>query len=521
MTEPQSINYEALFNAAPGCYLVLDPELRIVGVTDSYLAATMTRREDIVGRLLFEVFPDNPGDPSADGVRNLKASLNRVLKNKTPDHMALQKYDIRRPESEGGGFEERHWSPTNYPVLDANGKVINIIHNVVDMTALEGKYRQLADAQQIKAVGELAGGMAHEVNNMMTVVLGFGDLVMNALGPDHPQWPDVEQMVKAGQRSAKVTKQLLAFSRQQIMQPETLNLNDVISDLNPVLQRLVGSDREYSFKPHPAAPKIFADRHQIEQVLINLVANARDATVTDSVIVVEVGIEEITDKQPNTYGKRDIVPGKYATITVSDNGLGMAPEVVARAFDPFFTTKPVGQGTGLGLSMVFGILEQSEGYTRIDSKIGEGTSIILYLPLAAGKVTVEEKTESVVRGQNQTILVVEDEELVLILTQRILEDSGYKVHTAQDGREALEFLQANNGRVDMVLTDIIMPHLNGTQLAEQVAQNYPGLPVVFMSGYTGEDIKRRGLQILDRPFVRKPFSPDVLLRTIGQALSQK
>jgi PAS domain S-box-containing protein len=669
-------NYTAAFNAAPGNYLLLFPDLRIAGVTDAYLAATMTSRDAIIGRPLFDVFPDNPDEPTADGVRNLRQSLARVLATRRADRMAVQKYDIQRPASVGGGFEERYWSPLNTPVLGADGGVELIIHWVEDVTDFvrlkrevergaeirdaqnreaiqpffrgeavaaskklletERRYQFLADAlplliwtadaegrldycnsrwldvtgkgfgelrgdgwlsvihgedhggtvtawaaarargatfrtqhrmvgrdgsvrwmlthaepyrngngriekwfgstadiherveaeqqmlgaQRLQAVGTLAGGMAHEVNNMMTAVLGFGEIVAAALGANHPQRADLDEMIRAGARAADVTRQLLAFSRRQVLKPAVVDINLIVTELVPVLRRLVGSDRRLDMRLSPTPVRAVADRGQLEQVLINLAANARDATATNGVIALETAEVTLDAGSIHLHREEEAVPGRYVRMTVRDDGQGMLPDTLARAFEPFFTTKEVGHGTGLGLSMVYGIAKQSGGYVHIESAVGSGTAVIVYLPLVEADITPTEHPKEVNRGRGQRILVVEDETLVRSLAQRGLEAAGYTVFQAPNGAAALQFLQTEAAAIDLVLTDVVMPNMNGRQLADAIAAKYPKMPILFMSGYGGDDILNRGLMVADAPFVQKPFTLEDLARAVRLRLEQ-
>jgi PAS domain S-box-containing protein len=682
---PQALprpDYQAAFDAAPGNYLLLDPDLRIVGVTDAYLAATMTVRDDILGRGLFEMFPDNPDDPAADGVRNLRTSLAQVLSTKRPHRMALQKYDIRRPERDGGGFEERYWSPLNSPVLSPDGEVEYIVHWVEDVTEFvrlkqemqrekqllndelharastieaeaflrveaveanqrltesERRYRFLADAipqliwtadpeglidygnerwlsftnqpferlrghgwqdtlhpddrartsaawaeavrlasgrfqiehrmrrhdgswrwmlttalpyrgpggevqrwfgtstdihdrvmadeqmreaQRLQAVGKLAGGMAHEVNNMMTAVVGFGELVAAALGHDHPLRADVREMIKAGTRAAEVTRQLLAFSRQQVLKPIVLDINTVVLELAPVLRQLLGSDRRLGLRLADSRVRVRADRSQIEQVVINLVANARDATTTDSVVSVETEAVHLDGESaaPGTEAESENASGWFVRLAVRDDGVGMEPDIVARAFEPFFTTKPVGQGTGLGLSMVHGIARQSGGFAKIESVPAAGTLVSIHLPLVDTELPTVEPARATPRGGGEKILVVEDQSVVGSLARRSLESNGYIVYQAPNGVAGLAFLAAHPGVIDLVLTDIVMPRMNGSELAARIAERYPHLPVLFMSGYSGDDIQQRGMTLAGASFIAKPFTPESLAAAVHDRL---
>lgn len=672
------LDFVALFNSAPGNYLVLDPKFRILAVTDAYLAATRTDRETIVGQWLFHVFPDNPDDPMADGVANLRASLERVLETKGQDRMPLQKYDIPRPD-ESGGFEVRYWRPLNKPVLNADGSMCCIIHWVEDVTDLitlrenvrheqesgaqlesqvsslqdammlrdeameankrlsesERRYRFLADAvpqliwtatpsgkfdyvnerwlkytrlpaesllgdgwrgtlhpddsdrtievwrqavqsggslfqvehrlrmhdgtwrwmlstalpyrhsdgsiskwigsstdihdrvlgeeqirvaQRLQSVGKLAGGMAHEVNNMMSAVLGFGELVIEALGPAHPQRSDVDEMIKAGSRAAQVTRQLLAFSRQQVLNPAVVDLNLIVSDLGTALRRIVGSDRRLDIRLSVRPVHAVADRGQVEQVLINLVANARDATATNGVVGVETEFVHLDADAMRVRNAGEIEPGEFVRVVVRDDGVGMLPEVVGRAFEPFFTTKPVGEGTGLGLSMVHGIVQQSGGFVFIETARGAGTTVSAYFPIAQSAAAAASALRTVTRGKGERVLVVEDEAVVRTLVTRALESSGYVVHSAPNGSSALDFLAMQSELVDLVLTDLVMPNMNGQQLATRIDELYPTVPVLFMSAYTGDEIQRRGLLMNDQAFVQKPFTLERLATAVREQL---
>jgi PAS domain S-box-containing protein len=671
---PLPPDFRAVFESVPADYLLLDADLTIVGVSDAYLAATMTTREGILGQPLFAVFPDNPGDPRADGVRNLRASLQRVLASHRPDRMPLQKYDIARPD---GVFEERWWSPLNTPILGPDGEVRHILHWVEDVTELvrlrglvaeqrrsqpaptngtaagpgsflrseaieatrrlgesERRYRFLSDAfpqllwsadpdggidwvnarweeytghspdaargeawaaalhpeerervlsgwreavrtgaeryqvehrlrsaggawrwmltsavpdrdaggrirtwlgittdihervlaeeqirqtQRLQSVGQLAGGMAHEVNNMMSVVMGYGELLLQHLGPDDPMRRDIEEMVKAGARSAAITRQLLAFSRQQVLRPSVLDVGAVVAELAPMLQRVLGSDRRLEVVPAPHEARAVVDRTQLDQVLVNLVANARDATASNGVVVIEVRDLELTaaDLDP-----MEGLPGRWVRLCVRDDGAGMPPEVLARVFEPFFTTKPTDRGTGLGLSMVHGVVRQSGGFIRLTSAPGEGTAVAIHLPLVAEALTPVPEETAAGRGAAERILVVEDESVVRSLVRRALEEAGYEVYQAPNGAAALEYVVANPGQIDLVLSDVVMPRMNGLELTARLREQAPRLPVLLMSGYSTEEVERRGGAESGVTILSKPITPATLTAAVRLRLDQ-
>jgi CheY-like chemotaxis protein len=371
----------------------------------------------------------------------------------------------------------------------------------------------------MQAVGQVAGGMAHEVNNMMTAVLGLGHLLREGLGADHPERGDLDEMMKAAERAAQVTRQLLAFSRQQVLNPTVLDVNGVITDLVPMLEQLVGADRRLEIVPAPTALRSRADRTQVEQVLINLVCNARDATTTDGTIVVRTDRVELNGKQLAETGERETEPGPFVRVSVEDNGTGMSPETLARALEPFFTTKVVGKGTGLGLSMVYGIVRQSGGFLKMDSAPGAGTKVSVWLPQVDTPATAPDPEPPVALGRGETVLVVEDEAVLRSLAGRILEAAGYRVLQAPNGAAAFGFLEAHPGEVDLVLSDVIMPRLTGHELAAAVRRRWPGLPVLLMSGHVGV-IRNKEAAPEGFPIISKPFTPHRLEVAVREALDR-
>jgi PAS domain S-box-containing protein len=409
---------------------------------------------------------------------------------------------------------------TALPYRDGQGAIHRWFGATTDIHDRVSAEEQLRHSQRLQALGKLAGGMAHEVNNMMSAVLGFGGLVLDSLGPGHPQRADVEEMVKAGVRAAEVTRQLLAFSRQQVLKPVVIDVNAIVTDLAPVLQNLIGADRRLEQVLATSPAMVVADRAQVEQALINLIANARDATTTDGVILVSVESLYVDDGTLRRHNERECEPGWFVRLAVRDNGVGMSPEIVARAFEPFFTTKPVGKGTGLGLSMVHGVAQQSGGYVHIESAPDAGTLVAIVLPLVNAEATRAEPVVAARRGSGEAVLVVEDESVVRSLARRVLEEQGYAVYQAPNGAVALEFLSTHPGTVDLVLTDIVMPRMNGRELAEKIAEQAPSLPVLFMSGYSGDEIMQRGLTSTEIPFLQKPLTPEKLAAAVRDRLDR-
>ena len=412
------------------------------------------------------------------------------------------------------------------PVRDDEGRIIAGVAVFWDVTAERRTERQLREAQRLQAVGTLAGGVAHEVNNQMTVVLGFGEFVLRELGPEHAQAADQRLVLQAADRAARVTQQLLAFSRQQINQPRVLDLRELADGLRPVLQQLLGSDKDLVIAPRRPKQRVNVDPSQVEQVLINLIANARDATCTGGNVTISVEDADVSDA-PVAGQTGSMAPGPYVALTVTDSGSGIDADTIARIFEPFFTTKPVGQGTGLGLSMVYGIVKQHGGYIWANSQPGEGTAMRLYWP-AVPSIDSAEDDPSAGDGEETprpqpcaTVLVVEDEAAVRQLASRSLELAGFTVIAAEDGEAALEVIRSGGPLPDLLLTDVVMPHVSGRQLSEAVAEMKPDLPVLFISGYAGDDVVLRQLVPEGAAFLQKPFTPDQLVESVSALMARR
>ena len=399
------------------------------------------------------------------------------------------------------------------PVRNAAGAIIAGVAFLWDVTVERRRDQQLRNAQRLQSVGTLAGGVAHEINNQMTVVLGFCQYVLQALGPDHPQAADLRTALHAANRSARVTQQLLAFTRLQITQPRDILLHELALGLAPVLRQLLGSDKALELMPSRSTRRVHADPDQIEQILINLVANARDATPTGGWVRISVADIALADRAAGERGF--VIPaGNYVVLTVADTGRGMDAATLARVFEPFFTTKPVGEGTGLGLSMVYGIVKQHGGYIEAESAPADGAAIKIYWPVsttaAAGAGTKAGAVPTTEAGHPAgTVLVVEDEPDLKALVVRALEREGYTVLAASDGEAALDIARGGS-EIDAVITDIIMPRLNGRQLRDELEKLRPALPVLFMSGHPAETNLLKELIPPEAPFLQKPFTTDDL-----------
>ncbi len=409
------------------------------------------------------------------------------------------------------------------PVRSADGEITAGVAILWDVTEERRRERQLRDAQRLQTVGTLAGGVAHEVNNQMTAVLGFANFALQALGSQHPQAPDLQLVLQAGERAARITQQLLAFSRRQVSQPRVVALHSLANDLRPVLAHLLGSDKSLEIPPRHSIGRAMVDPAQVEQVLINLVANARDAMETGGKVTIEVDDVALSGGEPTASGE-PAARGNYVMLRVTDTGHGMSSETVARVFEPFYTTKAVGQGTGLGLSMVYGIVKQHGGEIQIRSEPGKGTAVTIYWPEASGAGEqgsggAPEPAAHPPRPQT-TVLIVEDEPAVRLLAVRALEMEGYHAVAATDGAEALRLVEEGL-RPALVLTDVVMPRMNGRQLSEQLRASHPGMSVIYTSGYAGDEIVMRGLVPEGSPFLAKPFTAGQLVAAVGEQLADR
>jgi len=609
---PTAIDFRLLFESAPGLYLVLTPSFKIVAASDAYLRATMTQREHLLGKHIFEAFPDNPDDPAASGVRKLHESLESVLETRRADTMAVQKYDIRRPESQGSEFEERYWSPVNSPVFEANGELIYIIHRVEDvtefirakqvgdettkdllsrsermeseiylraqqlaesnrqltaanrelallydrisllmaqaddelrvggghddpeppapigleemltrvgnlMTAHKRLEEELRQAQKMEAVGQLAGGIAHDFNNVLNVIIGYSKLLLASSVPGDPAYGRIEEIRKAGERAATLTQQLLAFSRKQVLQPRIVNLADTLRDTDHMLRRMIGEHIEIAATVDPHLAQVKIDPGQVQQLLMNLVVNARDAMPRGGKLTLELMNQEMDESASHLH---NIPAGRYVMLSVSDNGSGMTPEVRRHVFEPFFTTKEVGQGTGLGLATVYGIVRQSGGHIWLYSEPGIGTTFKIFFPRVDDPKdrTSSELPRKIGRG-DETILIVEDDPSLRVLAQEVLSSAGYHILTAEDGDAALRASEQHKGPVHLLLTDVVMPGMGGKEIASRLTVPRPEMKVLFMSGYTGNALAQQGTLDETVGFIQKPWTPEGLCEKIRAVLS--
>jgi PAS domain S-box-containing protein len=434
------------------------------------------------------------------------------------DLRILVKGESETFEEAGGPAGARIFLSTKSPYRDSLGNVIGLVgisRDVTEMKRLEAEFRQ---AQKMEAVGRLAGGMAHDFNNLLSVIIGYSELIYGRLRPDDANRGLLYEVQKAGDRASRLTRQLLVFSRKQVLQPQVISLNPLLADLGRMLERLIGEDIEVAQALDPGLWMAQVDPGQLEQAVINLAVNARDAMGGSGRLVFGTRNARLDEVEAGKHP--DARPGEYVVLSVSDTGHGMDEATKARIFEPFFTTKEAGKGTGLGLAMVYGFVKQSGGHVEVDSGPGRGTTFRLFLPrteLAETSPSLDEE-DLRISGGDETILLVEDEEALRALVRQVLQSYGYTVLEARDGQDGLWMAGQYQGTIHALVTDVVMPRMGGRELAEQLIRKRPDLRVLFMSGHTGDPALRRGEAPMDAAFVQKPFSPLALARKIRQLL---
>ncbi len=403
------------------------------------------------------------------------------------------------------------------PIFDAEGRLEKVIHIATDITEQKRAETELRESQKMEAIGRLAGGVAHDFNNMLSIINGYAELLLMKLNADDPLRSEIGQILKAGNRAADLTRQLLAFSRKSIVQPKVISLYNVVRGMEKMLHRLIGEDICMVIEPAGDLGHVKADPGLIEQVILNLAINSRDAMPQGGQLTIETRNVELDE----IFSQRhvSVMPGAYVMLAVSDTGEGMDEATRQRIFEPFFTTKEKGKGTGLGLSMVYGIVKQNNGSIWVYSEPGQGTTFKIYLPCSADAADTEQiaSIEPSARG-TETLLLVEDEEAVCLLVKEILLSAGYKVLTAVNGGEALMLLERRRDPVHLLLTDVVLPGMSGRELADRLLKIHPEMKILFMSGYTDNAIVHHGVLDPGAQFIGKPFTMKAVQRKVREVL---
>jgi PAS domain S-box-containing protein len=448
---------------------------------------------------------------TSDGAGEISEILGKIARGETIDH-----HESVRVTKDG-----RHLnvSISVSPLRDATDEIVGASVIARDITAQKRTEGQLRQAQKMEAIGRLAGGVAHDFNNILGIINACTEFLRDRIDPAAEPSLYVENIKKASERGRSLTKQLLAFSRTSAVQPVVLDLNERLRDISKLLRPLLGDDVEILVVPRSSSAVVEADPGQLDQIVVNLAVNARDAMPHGGKFILETGAVRFDEG----FGERNeaMRPGKYVLLAVSDTGHGMDEETISRIFEPFFTTKGLGKGTGLGLATVYGIVKQSAGHILVYSEPGHGTTFKIYLPSADHKIGLGSKTEVETVGpkrQGTTILLVEDDEIMRSLTRQLLQEHGYTVVEADDGKSALEWAESHPQPVDLLLTDVVMKRMSGPELVERLHASRPALKIVYMSGYTGELIAEREMLHRGITLLEKPFSRTALLNTIQATL---
>ena len=503
--------YRLLFESNPQPMWVYDLEtLAFLAINQAAVRHYRYSREEFLGMTIKDIHPEEDIPALVASVRNGSSGVDSAG-------------PCRHRMKDGSIIEVE---VTAHPlVFDGRRANLIVANDVTEQKRLRAALllseEQLRQSQKLEAIGQLAGGVAHDFNNLLTAINGYSALALQRLGRDHPIASYLNEIERAGNRAADLTRQLLAFGRKQLLQPLSLSLNDIVTDMSKMLTRLIGESITFETKLSPNLKRIKVDPGQVEQVLMNLVVNARDAMPRGGVLTIETKNEELDDAYASKH--ISVKPGQYVMLAVSDTGMGMGQEVQAHIFEPFYTTKEKGKGTGLGLSTVYGIIKQSGGNIWLYSEPGKGTSFKVYLPVTEDEIetSVAPTADTSSQRGSETVLLVEDEEIVRKITKRLLEENGYNVLQAGSGEEAIRVFTRFKEPIHLLITDVVMPMLSGKDVADQIESVHPETKVLYMSGYTDEAIVHHGIVDADIEFIQKPFTERGLTRKIREILDSE
>jgi signal transduction histidine kinase/ActR/RegA family two-component response regulator len=518
------------------------------------LRHTQARFEEAVRSAQFGIFEHNHiEDPAAEDVywsprlreifgfgADEPGSAVRLLSRVPHDDVELMHAAVARAhDPNGDGYydiEHRYMHPTlglrwlltrsstYFAEVDGRRVPVRTVGAIIDISRERQLEENMRQAQKMEAVGRLAGGIAHDFNNILSAILSFAYVAAEDVGESGRGYAELQEIIAAGKRAAGLTQQLLAFSRKQVLRPRVIDVRDTITQLAPMLRRLMGEHIEVVLELAPCTSRVKVDPTHLEQVLLNLAINARDAMEDGGRLSIQCGTLSLGESL--TASRKGLEPGRYVVVTVSDNGVGMDAETKAHVFEPFFTTKSAGRGSGLGLATVFGIMKQSGGHVFVESDLGRGSAFHAYFPASSEPLTQPEADAPLELGsagasaEGNLILVVEDDPVVRHVVVTVLARAGYRALAAAGPLDALALARETESSLDLLLTDVVMPHLSGTELAERLRTSHPKLPVVYMSGYTDKHVLDRALLDPDAHFLPKPIIPARLLDTIARALSE-
>ncbi len=405
------------------------------------------------------------------------------------------------------------------PVLNDKGEIVNYLAVMRDITKELSMEQQMFQTQKMESIGRLAGGVAHDFNNMLSVILGYSELILSGMNPSDSIYNDIQEIYQAGIRSAELTAQLLAFSRKQNMTPRVMNVNSAIENMIKMIKRLIGENVYLDWVPRIDIPNVFIDPSQFDQIILNLCVNARDAVNDGGRITISTALETI-DNISGLSEHNSMEPGDYCVITVRDNGSGMDPDTLSHIFEPFFSTKSQTQGTGLGLATIYGIVKQNHGYIHVSSEINQGSEFQIFLPVydETGEAEIKNETSGFPQGQGELIVLVEDEPAILKMAEIMISSLGYEVWATRSASDVIESFEKNKRKVDLLLTDIVMPEMNGKELGEKIRAINPAVKILFMSGYTSNIIGEHGLIEESINFISKPFTKNEIAHKIYEVL---
>src|SRR6266851_5650944 len=496
--------YHLLAEAAPVGILLAGERGRIIDANTQALRMFGYERGELIGETIEMLLPERLRSPHRE------------------HRSGYIKEPRERPMGTGMDLIARRKDGTEFPVeigleplVTREGVLIS--STIVDITGRRKMEEPLRLSQRMQAIGKLAGGVAHDFNNLLGVIIGCADVVLYTLAPGHPAAKKVEMIRKAGASAADLTRQLLAFSRQQMLQPRVLDLKEVVERTEVLLRRLIGENIQLAVSLEPSLGYVKADVGQVEQVLLNLAVNARDAMPNGGRLAIEARNVELDETYKEEH--QQVIPGRYVMLAVEDTGLGMDRDTQLRIFDPFFTTKELGKGTGLGLATVYGIVKQRGGYIWVYSEIGQGSVFKVYLPrVGQSAQSPKREAEEEICNGSETILLAEDSDPLRAMAREYLESVGYTVLEAVSGKDALQRAKEFDGTIHVLLTDVVMPEMSGPELAEQLTLHRPGTKVVFTSGYTDDAIARQGILDSKVAFIQKPYRPRALAKKIREVL---